>query len=60
MNWLKNVLKSNPNVACPTHGIVNCPTCFVLESDRIIKIVEEETKDLKPVEKKKDDTKYST
>lgn len=47
MKWLKAVLRSNPNKACAEHDLVNCPTCFQLNSDRIIEEVEREVKKLK-------------
>ena len=62
MSWLKRILGTNPNVPCAIHGIVNCPTCFELQSDKIIRKVEQDVKNLKlkPVKKKGNDTKNSS
>ena len=57
MSWLKRILGINPNVPCATHNIVNCPTCFDLQSDKIIREIEEKTKNLKPVKNEKDKDK---
>lgn len=45
---------------CKEHGLTNCPTCHkeLLSSTKIMREVEESTKDLKKI--KKDDTKDSS
>jgi len=37
-------LKLNPNIKCDKHKIMNCPSCFQLQSDIIMKEIEEKTK----------------
>lgn len=57
MNWLSQILHKK---RCKAHNLEDCPTCTNLPSDRIIRDIENKTRDLKPVKKKKDDTKNSS